>query len=452
MCEGSTKDVAKGYVGKEMGYWKDDTRVGNVFVKISYVKVVEEDEKEIQRWKKMQMSNVQKTDVAVRFGWPSAKITAEDVYLGGDIHGNMLSIVHLEMLEWLSRRDLDVPSKNLSQKMAFFAPSVVANAFARISKMTDKDCRDAEIVDLAVQWRGKLNGKISAILPVWASDHWTLLLLSRKDPTSDVWTVDYKDSLATPSDACAHTAKKLLEIASAATGKHLELPPRSNRCTQPKMSGTCGYYVAHWIDAKMREIYHNEPEMSTGTPMLSAMKKRLLSMVQMAESSLKWVETHQEKMDAQVERDEREKKEAAQIEKAIKESLDMVEQVRQKTKLVVNEDTWDSKWGCPKCAWAKKGSTCCNPNKVRAKLDAEMLYGKKHGIPAEDGKHDKEVYNELYAKIRDKIMEKHADASKDFWVLPNLGKKDEPSAASKDTPSTSASASSKDAPAPSVKD
>ena len=81
-----------------------------------------------------------------------------------------------------------------------------------------------------------------------------------------------------------------------------------------------------------------------------------------------------------------------------------------------------------------------------------MLYGKKHGIPAEDGKYDQEVYNELYAKIRDKIMEEHADTSKDFWVLPNLGKKDEPSAASKDAPSTSASAASKDAPATSVKD
>ena len=138
VCEGSTKDFVKGYVAKEeMGYWKDDTRIGNVFVKISSVKVVEEDEKEILRWKKMHLTNAQKTDVAVRFGWPSAMITAEDVYL--DDKSNMLSTVHLEMLEWLSRRDLDVPSKNIGQKMAFFAPSFAANAFARISKMTDKD-------------------------------------------------------------------------------------------------------------------------------------------------------------------------------------------------------------------------------------------------------------------------------------------------------------------------
>ena len=110
-------------------------------------------------------------------------------------------------------------------------------------------------------------------------------------------------------------------------------------------------------------------------------------------------------MDDKVERDEREKKEAAEIEKAIKESIDMQEQVRRKTKLVVNKDTWDAKWGCPKCSWAKKGSTCCNPHKRIAKMDAEKLYGQKHGIPAKDGNYDPEVYNELYAKIRDKIME-----------------------------------------------
>ena len=136
-----------------------------------------------------------------------------------------------------------------------------------------QEARDAEIVELAVQWRARLNGKISAALPVWASDHWTLLLLERKDPLSDDWTVEYKDSLEVPSAACAKTAKKLLEIASAATGRDLELPPRSNQCTQPKMSGTCGYYVAHWIDAKMREVYRNEPKMSTGTPIFEIMKK-----------------------------------------------------------------------------------------------------------------------------------------------------------------------------------
>ena len=108
------------------------------------------------------------------------------------------------------------------------------------------------------------------------------------------------------------------------------------------------------LTQKMREVYHSEPNMSTGTPILDIMEKRLSSMVQMAESSLKWVETHQAKMDAQVAREDQEKKDAANIAKAIKESLDMQEQVRLKTNLVVNQDTWDAKWGCPKCSLGKE--------------------------------------------------------------------------------------------------
>ena len=89
-------------------------------------------------------------------------------------------------------------------------------------------------MELAVQWRGKLNGKIAAAIPVWASDHWTLLMLTRDDVTKDDWMVEYRDSLTIQSDACARTAKKLLEIASAATGKDLVLPERCNQCRQPK--------------------------------------------------------------------------------------------------------------------------------------------------------------------------------------------------------------------------
>ena len=119
VCEASSAEYAKGHVGKDAsGYWKDDKRVGNVFVKISAVQIVEEDEREPAKWKKMQLSNAQKTEVALKFGWPSAEITAEDVHLDGNT--NMLSIVHLEMCEWMSRRDLDAPVRDINQKMAFF--------------------------------------------------------------------------------------------------------------------------------------------------------------------------------------------------------------------------------------------------------------------------------------------------------------------------------------------
>ena len=116
-------------------------------------------------------------------------------------------------------------------------------------------------MELATQWRAKLNGKIAAAMPVWAAHHWALLMLTRDDVTKDDWMVEYRDSLTTQSDACAKTAKKLLEIASAATGKDLELPQRCNTCMQPVKSAACGMYVAHWVDAKMRQVYNKEPKM-----------------------------------------------------------------------------------------------------------------------------------------------------------------------------------------------
>ena len=289
-----------------------------------------------------------------------------------------------------------------------------------------------------MQWRAKMNGKIAATIPVWASHHWTLLMLTRDDVTKDDWMVEYRDSLTAQSGACTATAKKLLEIASAATGKDLALPQRCNKCMQPPGSGTCGFYVAHWIDAKMREVYKMEPKMSTGIPMLKPMKKILQSFVDTAQSCLTWLEKHEEKMDAHVQKEDRRKADAEHIAKAIRASLDMQAQVAQKTRVLLIKDTWDAKWGCPQCAWAKKGSTCCNPNKKTARLEAEMVYAKDHGIPWVAGKYDESLYKEMYAKIRDKILAEHDVAYKDFWALPEIRAKDPATVAEDGPPATAA--------------
>ena len=102
-------------------------------------------------------------------------------------------------------------------------------------------------------------------------------------------------------------------------------------------------------------------------------------MISCAAASLKWMEDHEEKIQEQVSREKAEKKEAEDMAKAIKESLDMQEQIRQNTKLLIERDGWDAKWGCPKCDWKAAGSTCCNPNKIAARLQAEKLYSEKLG-------------------------------------------------------------------------
>ena len=66
-----------------------------------------------------------------------------------------------------------------------------------------------------------------------------------------------------------------------------------------------------------------------------------------------------------------------------------------------------------------------------------MRYAEKHDIPVKDGKYDKDVYNELYNKVREKILKEHADAYNDFWRLPDLCKNAR-AAAAKDAPAASA--------------
>ena len=97
----------------------------------------------------------------------------------------------------------------------------------------------------------------------------------------------------------------------------------------------------------MREIYLQEGKMSTGVPAIDSMRKRLEGMITAAHASLKWLEDHEEKIQEQVSREEAEKNEAEYIAKAIKESLDMQEHIRQNTKLLIERDGWDAKWGMP---------------------------------------------------------------------------------------------------------
>ena len=71
-------------------------------------------------------------------------------------------------------------------------------------------------------------------------------------------------------------------------------------------------------------------------------------------------------------------------------------------------------------------------------MDAEMLYAEKHGIPAQDGTYDNDVYQEFYNKIRGKILKEHADAYSEIWRVSDLETKN----AAKDAP-----AAAEDAPA-----
>ena len=88
--------------------------MGNVFVKISDLEVLT-DVPTIAPWKRLQLSHAHKVEVGLKFGWPTAQITKEDITIPKT---GYLSIVHLEMCEWLSRRDCGADDKMANRKIA----------------------------------------------------------------------------------------------------------------------------------------------------------------------------------------------------------------------------------------------------------------------------------------------------------------------------------------------
>ena len=139
--------------------------------------------------------------------------------------------------------------------------------------------KEPHIIDVAAELAAHKHLKDAALVPVWGSDHWTLMGLEKDGDGK--WKVDYKDSLQQESMACRLSAAKILQVFASALGQDLELPQRSNRHFQTKGSLACGFFVVHWIDQKMRQIYHGEGHMCTGVAIVDIMRKRLGSMIKM---------------------------------------------------------------------------------------------------------------------------------------------------------------------------
>ena len=111
--------------------------MGNVYVKITDTEILEEAPK-VASWKKIAFKDAEKAEVGLKFGWRSSRTTWEDV----DIQkSKTLGNIHIDMFEWLSRRDCDVPTDRKAQKIAYFSPDWVCTAFRKIvgKKMISKD-------------------------------------------------------------------------------------------------------------------------------------------------------------------------------------------------------------------------------------------------------------------------------------------------------------------------
>jgi hypothetical protein len=104
----------------------------------------------------------------------------------------------------------------------------------------------------------KLDKAAVVLMPVYCSQHWTLVVVQK---VGDEVLVEYRDSLQTASEESWQAAAKALKVL-----KGWELPRRCNTAAQPPGSALCGAFVLFWMEQVCRKLCLNEPACSMGWP------------------------------------------------------------------------------------------------------------------------------------------------------------------------------------------
>ncbi|CAE8743180.1 unnamed protein product [Polarella glacialis] len=104
----------------------------------------------------------------------------------------------------------------------------------------------------------KLDKAAVVLMPVYCSQHWTLVVVQK---VGDEVLVEYRDSLKTASEESWQAAAKALKVL-----KGWELPRRCNTAVQPPGSALCGAFVLFWMEQVCRKQCLNEPACSMGWP------------------------------------------------------------------------------------------------------------------------------------------------------------------------------------------
>ncbi|CAE8629532.1 unnamed protein product [Polarella glacialis] len=104
----------------------------------------------------------------------------------------------------------------------------------------------------------KLDKAAVVLMPVYCSQHWTLVVAQK---VGDEVLVEYRDSLQTASEESWQAAAKALKAL-----KGWELPRRCNTAAQPPGSALCGAFALFWMEQVCRKLCLNEPACSMGWP------------------------------------------------------------------------------------------------------------------------------------------------------------------------------------------
>jgi hypothetical protein len=230
-----------------------------------------------------------------------------------------------------------------------------------------------------------------------------ICLLMKHASKKEKWEAEYRDSLDQEMQSCRKNAKQMLLIIQMALDitTEMALPPRCNMARQD--GPTCGQFGCHYANMLCRRFLGEGH--SAGHPDPKAWTSRISQLVnsvikdkgisELDAESLQMVEKKQKEQDDAVKA----------LAAAIRDDFSFQEQMQRVAKLASHE-SFGSLGGCPKCNRARFGSTCCNPQKIKAKIQAEEEFAKVHNLPEPvDGRYDKARYTEIYNAIMHQIAQ-----------------------------------------------
>ena len=311
--------------------------------------------------------------------------------------------MHIDMGWWMIKRDF-LDWKEM-EDVVYLDPEFLSASLAGMRSPDPESDASTEMLRAIARIRSKIDHfpELSQLIicPIFGGTgdgdfHWTVLFVEKiKD--GDI-KVEYKDSLGDESASCRQNAKEILILVLMAMehGGEVAMPPRCNIAKQPIGDPLCGHFVLHWIRQKMHQFFGEGSAAGYPDPLFWRRKIETLrnSIVKNAGVGkiLEAVrEAHQKKIKA----------EADKL-KAIAETIENDAQMQEaKAEMAQRwlEESFAHIGSCPQCN-LRFGSTCCNPDKISAKQQAEKDKASEMGWDAPiQGDYDKKRYREIYSKI-----------------------------------------------------
>jgi len=321
-----------------------------------------------------------------------------------------LASMHLDMLYWMAARDLEIESND---KFCYFSPELTSQLLYEMKLPGGEVSLQMALATMTA----KLEKAKLALVPVWSSEHWTMLAFKLQEDGK--WIAIYKDSLTMECLRCRDAAGEICTVFSLAFNQMIQMPPRCNKIFQPVGSGTCGYYVMHWIEELIRcEL--GEGPLANGFPDPSKMFARLDILVNQILKNKGVAALKSAKIEVAKKKVEKEAAVEKEVAQKLAASAAFQAEAMSRCKLL-SYKTWASSGGCPKCRHAAWGSTCCNPDKIEAIRRARE---RKRKELEELGKvYDGESYDlGVYKEMLDAVYAEIAAARGSFIKPPSLTK------------------------------